>query len=118
MQIWKDFRFESAHWLPNVPESHKCFRMHGHSYRVVVHVRGEGGEASGWVMDFGELSEAFRPLKERLDHRVLNEIEGLENPTAENLARWIWRRLEPALPGLWRVEVHETPRSGCAYVGD
>lgn len=117
MQIFKEFGFEAAHRLPNVPAGHKCARLHGHSFRVEVHVAGEVGAESGWVMDFGDLKAAVRPLIERLDHRYLNEIEGLENPTSEVLARWIWDRLRDALPGLSRVVVRETCTSGCVYEG-
>ena len=118
MEIFKEFGFEAAHRLPNVPEGHKCARLHGHSFRVEVHVSGPLDPRLGWVMDFADLKAAFRPLHDQLDHRYLNEIEGLENPTSENLARWIWARLLPALPGLSKVVVRETCNSGCAYRGD
>jgi 6-pyruvoyltetrahydropterin/6-carboxytetrahydropterin synthase len=118
MEIFKSFTLESAHRLPNVPPGHKCARVHGHSFRVEIHVRGPVGEHSGWVMDFAELKAAFEPLFARLDHQYLNDVPGLENPTSENLARWIWRELEPALPLLARVVVHETCTSGCSYAGD
>lgn len=117
MEMYKEFTFEAAHRLPNVPEGHKCARLHGHSFRVRLTVAGEVGEASGWIMDFAELKAAFKPLYERLDHHYLNEIDGLENPTSENLARWIWDRLHPALPGLSSVEIRETCTSGCIYRG-
>ncbi len=118
MEIFKEFHFEAAHRLPFVPEGHKCGRLHGHSFRVTVHVRGPVGPDSGWVMDFADLSEVVRPLHDRLDHYYLNEIEGLENPTSEAIARWIWRNLRIALPGLDRVTVHETCTSGCTYQGE
>lgn len=117
MEITKTFSIEAAHHLPNVPADHKCRRLHGHSFRVVIHVAGEVDEHLGWVMDFAALKLAFQPLYDQLDHRYLNEIEGLENPTSENLARWIWDRLIGALPGLDAVEVHETCTSGCVYKG-
>ena len=117
MQIFKTFTLESAHRLPNVPEGHKCARVHGHSFRVEVHVGGPVDEHLGWVMDFADLKRAFAPLFERLDHRYLNDVPGLENPTSENLARWIWRELKPALPSLVRVVVHETCTSGAVYDG-
>ena len=113
MEIFKTFRFEAAHFLPNVPEDHKCRRLHGHSFRVDVAIEGEVGEETGWVRDFADIKAAFDPLEEALDHRLLNEVEGLENPTAENLALWIWRRLEPRLEGLSTVRVFETCTSGC-----
>ena len=117
MEIWKEFTFEAAHLLPNVPEEHKCRRLHGHSYRVRVVVKGEVDPTLGWVVDFADIKTAFEPVRLELDHYYLNEIEGLENPTAENIARWIWRRLESRLPGLGRIEIDETCTSGCAYEG-
>ncbi len=118
MEIFREFTFEAAHRLPNVPEGHKCARLHGHSYRVAVQVQGHIGATSGWIMDFAEIDQAFAPIKARLDHYYLNEIEGLENPTSEHLARWIWERLKPALPQLAQVTVRETCTSGCIYRGE
>ena len=118
MEIFKAFTLESAHRLPNVPADHKCARVHGHSFRVEVHVAGPVDPRLGWVMDFADLKQAFEPLFERLDHRYLNDVPGLENPTSENLARWIWRELAPALPQLARVVVHETCTSGATYTGE
>lgn len=117
MEIFREFTFEAAHRLPNVPDGHKCARLHGHSFRVTLHVEGPVGADSGWVMDFADLTEAFRPTWERLDHHYLNEIPGLENPTSEVLARWIWNELKPGLPGLVQVSVRETCTSGCVYRG-
>src|SRR3954471_863290 len=82
-EIFREFTFEAAHRLPNVPEGHKCARLHGHSYRVEVRVSGEVGTETGWVVDFAEIKAAFRPLHETLDHHYLNEVHGLENPTSE-----------------------------------
>ena len=118
MEIFREFTFEAAHKLPNVPEGHKCARLHGHSYRVAVHVRGPLGKESGWIMDFADLDAAFAPLKAKLDHYYLNEVEGLENPTSEHLAKWIWQRLKPTLPQLSEVRVRETCTSGCIYRGE
>jgi 6-pyruvoyltetrahydropterin/6-carboxytetrahydropterin synthase len=118
MRIYKEFSFEAAHRLPNVPEGHKCARLHGHSFHVRVTVEGPVGETSGWVMDFANLKAAFRPVHDQLDHRYLNEIPGLENPTSEVLARWIWRALRASLPGIAEIEVRETCTSGCIYRGD
>jgi 6-pyruvoyltetrahydropterin/6-carboxytetrahydropterin synthase len=117
MDIFKTFTLECAHRLPNVPGGHKCARMHGHSFRVEVHVNGPVDAHSGWVMDFADVRTAFEPLFQQLDHRCLNDVPGLENPTSENLARWIWRELAPQLPQLSRVVVHETCTSGCTYAG-
>ncbi len=117
MQIFREFRIEAAHRLPHVPADHKCARLHGHSFRIGVHVEGPVGERSGWVMDFADIHTAMAPLYTALDHRYLNEIEGLENPTSENLAVWVWQRLKPRLPALARIVVHETCTSGCEYTG-
>lgn len=115
--IFREFTFEAAHRLPQVPSGHKCARLHGHSYRVEVHVEGPVGDASGWVQDFGDLKLAFKPLDDQLDHHYLNEIPGLENPTSEVLAKWIWDGLFGALPSLSAVMVRETCTSGCVYRG-
>ena len=117
MDIFKVFRIEAAHRLPNVPEGHKCARLHGHSFAVELHVTGEIDPHTGWVMDFAEIKAAFKPLHDRLDHHYLNDIEGLENPTSEQLAVWIWERLKPGLPLLSEVVVHETCTSGSRYRG-
>lgn len=117
MDIFKTFTLEAAHRLPNVPDGHKCARLHGHSFRVELRVRGEPGEGTGWVMDFADLKTAFRPLYDQLDHHYLNDIPGLENPTSEQLAIWIWDRLKPRLPLLAEIVVHETCTSGCRYAG-
>lgn len=111
-RLWRQFRFEAAHRLPLVPDGHKCARLHGHSYSVEVHVEGLIGD-DGMVMDFAAIKAAWRPLHDQLDHYYLNDIEGLENPTSEILARWIWHRLD--LPGLVRVVVCETCTSGVSY---
>lgn len=117
-ELSREFSFESAHYLPNVPDGHKCGRMHGHSYTVEVHVRGAVDVESGFVQDFGDLSTAFAPISEQLDHRLLNDIGGLENPTSEHLARWMWDKLSVALPLLQAIVVSETPRSRCTYTGE
>ena len=117
MDIFKVFTIEAAHRLPNVPEGHKCARLHGHSFRIELHVSGEPGAETGWVMDFADIKAAFKPLYEQLDHHYLNDIDGLDNPTSERLATWIWARLKPALPLLSEVVVHETCTSGCRYRG-
>lgn len=118
VEIFKQFNIEAAHRLPHLPASHKCHRLHGHSFRVEIHAAGPVTGREGWVMDFAELSRAFAPLYEQLDHHYLNEIPGLENPTSENLAKWIWTRLKPDLPALSKVIIRETCTSGCIYTGD
>lgn len=118
MDIFKEFIFEAAHRLPYVPDGHKCGRLHGHSFKAEIHVTGEVGKETGWIVDFADIKSAFKPLYEQLDHNYLNEIEGLENPTSENLAHWIWVRLKPMLPQLSKVVVRETCTSGCIYCGE
>jgi 6-pyruvoyltetrahydropterin/6-carboxytetrahydropterin synthase len=117
MDIFKIFQIEAAHRLTGVPAGHKCARLHGHSFRVEVHVSGEIDAKAGWVMDFADVKTAFAPIFERLDHHYLNDIEGLENPTSERLAMWIWGELKPRLPLLSRIVVHETCTAGSAYSG-
>jgi 6-pyruvoyltetrahydropterin/6-carboxytetrahydropterin synthase len=118
VDIFKQFTIEAAHHLPNVPDGHKCRRLHGHSFRIEVHVSGPVAAREGWVQDFADLGAAFKPIYDQLDHYCLNDIEGLENPTSENLARWIWQRLKPRLPMLSSIVVRETCTSGCIYRGD
>ena len=117
MEIWKEFGFESAHRLPRVPEGHKCGRLHGHSFQVRVALRGVPGAETGWILDFADLKKAWKPLHEILDHRYLNDIPGLENPTSEILALWIWERLISSLPMLSAITVRETCTAGCTYRG-
>jgi 6-pyruvoyltetrahydropterin/6-carboxytetrahydropterin synthase len=117
MDIFRIFTIEAAHRLPNVPAGHKCSRLHGHSFRIEVHVGGPVDPSTGWVMDFADLKRAFVPLFDQLDHQYLNDLEGLSNPTSENLAKWIWEQLQPALPLLKRIVIHETCTSGCSYEG-
>jgi 6-pyruvoyltetrahydropterin/6-carboxytetrahydropterin synthase len=118
LEIFKAFTLESAHRLPNVPAGHKCARVHGHSFRVEIQVSGPVDDHRGWVMDFADVKAAFDPLYRQLDHHYLNDVPGLENPTSENLAKWIWQQLKPALPQLSAVVVHETCTSGARYTGD
>ena len=118
MKITQAFTFEAAHRLPNVPESHRCHRMHGHSYRVELTVGGPVDPRSGWVVDFFDMEAIFAPVLLQLDHYCLNEVPGLENPTAEVIAAWIWHRTKDGLPGLCSVKVFETPMSWAEYEGD
>jgi 6-pyruvoyltetrahydropterin/6-carboxytetrahydropterin synthase len=117
-EIYKEFHFEAAHRLPNVPPGHKCARLHGHSFHLRLHIRGPVDAHSGWVLDFADIKQQFGPLYDQLDHRYLNEIPGLENPTSEIIARWIWDRLKDKLPQLAAVELRETCTSGCIYRGE
>jgi 6-pyruvoyltetrahydropterin/6-carboxytetrahydropterin synthase len=118
VDLVKEFTFEAAHRLPSVSENHKCYRLHGHSFACEVAVRGEVNPATGWFIDYAEITEAFEPLRQKLDHTYLNEIEGLENATSENIALWIWNRLEGRLQGLHRVTVRETCTARCDYYGE
>jgi 6-pyruvoyltetrahydropterin/6-carboxytetrahydropterin synthase len=118
-ELVKEFRFEAAHSLPFVSEGHRCARLHGHSYRIEIIVKGEIDDAMGWVIDYSDISKVVKPIvKNELDHRLLNDIEGLENPTSEILARWLWRRIKPDIQELHCISVAETESSKCLYYGD
>ena len=117
-EVYKDFRFEAAHLLPNLPAEHKCRRLHGHSFGVTLGLRGPVDPHFGWVMDFADIKAAFGPILAELDHRYLNDVEGLSNPTGENLAFWIWRQLKPELPQLHEVIIQETCTARCVYRGE
>lgn len=116
--IYKDFTFEAAHKLPNVPDGHKCARLHGHSYRVRIHLEGKIDQKTGWFIDFADIKKVFKPIYEQLDHHYLNDIEGLENPTAEFIAKWIWIKLKPLLPQLSAIELMETCTCGVIFKGE
>jgi 6-pyruvoyltetrahydropterin/6-carboxytetrahydropterin synthase len=118
MEIFKEFMFEAAHRLPNLPAEHKCGRLHGHSFRIVIHVSGDLDADKGWVMDFADVRAAFSPILDQIDHQYLNDIDGLENPTSEVIAKWVWERLHPYLPQLSKIELHETCTAGCIYRGE
>lgn len=118
VELSKDFSFEAAHRLPKVPSTNKCSRLHGHSFKVAITVEGEVDPDLGWFVDYEDIKAAFKPLLDRyLDHSYLNEIEGLDNPTSENIAKWIWDRLKNQLLGLQRVSVFETCTTACHYEG-
>lgn len=112
------FQFEAAHRLPKVPVDHKCYRLHGHSYRVEIEVTGPIDPDTGWFIDYADLKQAWTPLRQALDHSCLNEVEGLENPTSENLAVWIWQHMVDRLPGLSAVTIMETCSARAIYRGD
>jgi 6-pyruvoyltetrahydropterin/6-carboxytetrahydropterin synthase len=118
VELTKEYGFEAAHRLPWAPLDHKCQRLHGHSYRIEITIAGEVQEKAGWLLDFADISAVVKPLLEReLDHRTLNDVPGLENPTAELLCAWLWKRLEPELPLLSAITVHETCAARCTYRG-
>lgn len=111
--IAKTFDFDAAHFLPNVPDGHKCKRMHGHTYRVTVYVTGKPDPETGMICDYQDIADAWGPVHAVLDHHTLNDIEGLENPTTELLAPWVFKRLAAQLPGLSRVRVYESSTTFC-----
>ena len=118
VEIVKKYRFEAAHYLPAVPDGHKCRRMHGHSFRFELVLRGEVDPSTGWLIDFGDISKIVKPLIENhLDHYLLNEVEGLENPTSEQISIWLWNRIKPNLPLLREIVVHETCTARCVFRG-
>jgi 6-pyruvoyltetrahydropterin/6-carboxytetrahydropterin synthase len=118
VRLIREQRFEAAHRLPKVPPGHKCARLHGHSFKIELVVSGLVNPETGWFIDYGELDALWQPLHDQLDHNYLNEVPGLENPTSENLAHWLWHKLRPNLPALERVIVHETCDARCEYEGD
>lgn len=117
MEIYVSMSFDAAHRLPAVPAGHKCGNLHGHTFLVEVYVEGDVSDSSGWVVDFGDLKTLVKPYVDQLDHTYLNDIEGLENPTSENIARWLWARLAPGIKGLAKIVVKESPTSGAVYTG-
>jgi 6-pyruvoyltetrahydropterin/6-carboxytetrahydropterin synthase len=114
LKIYKDFTFDAAHFLPKVGSDHKCKRLHGHTYRLRVWCSGPTDE-HGWIIDYGEIAAAIRPILDTLDHRLLNDLPGLENPTTENLAPWLYERLKPSLPLLTAIEIAESATTGCVF---
>jgi 6-pyruvoyltetrahydropterin/6-carboxytetrahydropterin synthase len=117
MELRKSFQFEAAHLLPLLPKAHKCRRLHGHSFKVEIVIAGECDPKLGWLMDYADIKAAFKPVWEKLDHNYLNKIPGLENPTSEVVAMWIWKKLKPKLPMLTEVVVAETCTARAVYRG-
>ena len=118
MNVFKTFTIEAARSLPNLPDGHPCKNIHGHSFKITITVTGNVDNKTGFVMDFGDIDETFNPLLSKLDHSYLNNIEGLENPSSENVCQWIWERLAPSLPGLSQIDIKETDSTGCIYKGE
>lgn len=118
MEIYKEFTFDAAHFLPNVPSEHKCRALHGHTYHLRVYIKGKPGEETGWIMDFKVIKDLITPLIDQLDHKLINKVEGLENPTAENIAIWFWNKLKTMLPDLSKIELKETATTGVIYSGE
>lgn len=117
MEIFKKFTFDAAHFLPHVPDGHKCKKLHGHTFVVTIYVSGQVDPESGWIVDFAEIKKAFKPLLDQFDHNLLNDIPGLENPSSENLSIFIWDKLQPDLPGISKVVVQENDSCGAVYTG-
>jgi 6-pyruvoyltetrahydropterin/6-carboxytetrahydropterin synthase len=118
MKIFKCFTFDSAHFLPNVPDGHKCKAIHGHTYQLTIYIEGKLVENLEWVHDFAQIKLIMDPIIDIIDHKLLNEIEGLENPTCEILAIWLWDKIKVNIPMLTRIELNETPTSGVVYEGE
>lgn len=117
MMIFLEDSFDSAHFLPNVPDGHKCKNMHGHTYRIRIEVFGKVGETTGWVIDYSEIKSNWEPIKTMLDHHLLNDLIGLQNPTCELIAKFIWDRLRTWIP-ISRIELRETEHCGVVYEGE
>ena len=117
MLIFRQFTFDSAHFLPKVPETHKCRAVHGHTYILTIYLEGQPDGQFGWVTDFADVKEIMAPILNLVDHKLLNDVPGLENPTCELLAIWLWNRVKVGLPSLKRIELNETPTSGVVYEG-
>ena len=117
MIVYKKFNVESARSLPNVPETHPCYQLHGHSFKIIISVKGQLDKHTGFVTDFQEIENAFNPIKKILDHSFLNKIEGLSNPTSENICIWIWDKIESSIPNICEIEIKETDSTGCIYRG-
>lgn len=118
MRIYKEFKFDAAHRLTKVDKSHKCGNLHGHTFILEVHLEGDVDPDMGWILDFNVLVAAVNPIIDQLDHTVLNEVDGLENPTSENLSVWFWNHLKLQLPLLSQIVIKESPSSGCVYCGE
>ena len=118
MEVFKTFSIEAARSLPNLPDDHPCTNVHGHSFKITITVSGDINETTGFVIDFDNIDTAFKPIFQMIDHSYLNDIEGLENPSSENMCRWIWTRLAPTLTGLSQIKIKETDSTGCTYKGE
>ena len=117
MEIFKIFSIEAARSLPNLPDKHPCKNIHGHSFKIIISVKGDIDKKTGFVMDFNDIDIAFEPILKMIDHSYLNNLKGLENPSSENLSRWIWKKLIKTLPSLSKIEIRETESTGCVYKG-
>lgn len=114
-ELKQHFRIESARYLTGLEPSHPCSKMHGHSFKITLSIIGDLDPQKGWVIDYHEITKVMKPLLDQLDHKVLNEVSGLENPTSELLAKWIYRKTKSHIPGLKSVNVSETDSTECIY---
>lgn len=117
-RLTKLFTFEAAQTIPHLNPDHKCTRMHGHSFKIEISIQGEVNPHVGWIYDHANITQAMTPLLKLVDHAYLNEVEGLENPTIENICAWFWKKLSSPLPGLFEIVLHETPTARCSYRGN
>ena len=118
MDVNKTFSIEVARSLPNLPEGHPCKNVHGHSFKITLTASGNVDDHTGFVIEFGDIDAAFKPIHDQIDHSYLNKIDGLDNPSSENLCKWIWGKLIPSLPSLYKIEIRETDSTGCIYKGE
>ena len=118
MIVYKKFNIESARSIPNLPKTHPCHHIHGHSFKIIISVKGPVNKQNGFVTDFQDIDDAFSPFKKELDHSYLNDIEGLQNPTSENICIWIWNKIQSSLPNIYKIEIKETDSTGCIYKGE
>ena len=117
MIVYKKFNIESARSIPNLPKTHPCHHIHGHSFKIIISVKGPVNKQNGFVTDFQDIDDAFNSFKKELDHSYLNNIEGLQNPTSENICIWIWDKIQSSLPNIYKIEIKETDSTGCIYEG-
>jgi len=117
MIVYKKFNIESARSIPNLPKTHPCHHIHGHSFKIIISVKGPVNKQNGFVTDFQDIDDAFSSFKKELDHSYLNDIEGLQNPTSENICIWIWDKIQSSLPNIYKIEIKETDSTGCIYKG-
>ena len=118
MIVYKKFNIESARSIPKLPKTHPCHHIHGHSFKIIISVKGPVNKQNGFVTDFQDIDDAFSPFKKELDHSYLNNIEGLQNPTSENICIWIWDKIQSSLPNIYKIEIKETDSTGCIYKGE
>ncbi len=118
MLIFKKYYFDAAHYMAEFEENHNYRKMHGHSFEVTVKLKGDINRKNNWVMDLEELDSFVDPELSKLDHSILNEVDGLEKPTSENIAKWLWSKLIKKIPNLDSIEINRPRIGGCIFNGD